>query len=94
MMFSKGAAQFGQYGQAGRSFMQNSGYFHSAPRMFMMVGCILAVIIIAAVIIIIVKKAHKKHRYSDAMELLNIRYVKGELTDEEYLRMKNVIKNS
>ena len=91
MMFQRGATQFGQ---AGRSFMQNPGYFHSAPRMFVMGGCILALIIIAVVVILLVKKAHKKQKYSESMELLNIRYVKGELTDEEYLRMKNVIKNS
>jgi len=89
MMFQRGAAQVGQAGRA----MYNSGNFHRAPRMLMMGGCLLALIIIAVVVILIVKKSHKKMRFSEYMEVLNIRYAKGELPEDEYIRMKNVIKN-
>ena len=93
MWFSRGGAQVGQAAQAGRNFMYNSGYMHSAPRM-MMVGCgLLALIVIAVIIVVIVKKSHKRHFNSESMEALNVRYAKGELTDEEYTRMKNVLKN-
>ncbi len=52
----------------------------------------LAVVFVAAIVVIIVLAAKKKPVASDgAAEALKLRYIKGELTDEEYQKMKNVI---
>ena len=94
MMFSRFAGGAGgAVGQYGRGFMYNSAHMMPGARLLMM-GCglvVLAIIVIA--IIMISKKAGRRHRYSEAIEVLNVRYAKGELTDEEYIRMKNVIRN-
>jgi len=53
----------------------------------------LAVVFVAALVVIIVLTAKKKHHgASDSTaEALKLRYIKGELTEEEYTKMKDVI---
>ena len=53
----------------------------------------LAAIFVAALVVIIVLTAKKKHHgASDSTaEALKLRYIKGELTEEEYTKMKDVI---
>ena len=53
----------------------------------------LAVVFVAALVVIIVLIARKKHHGANdsTAEALKLRYIKGELTEEEYTRMKDVI---
>lgn len=53
----------------------------------------LAGIILAAGILIylIMKSSHKRNASTDALERLKIRYVHGELSEEEFLQKKKVL---
>lgn len=49
--------------------------------------------VVAAVVILVVLLATKKHKSQSggAMDALKLRYIKGELTEEEYLKMKETL---
>ena len=51
----------------------------------------LAVLFVAALVVIIVLAAKKKPAADSAVEALKLRYIKGEITEEEYQKMKSVI---
>jgi len=68
------------------SFCRGFGYMHPG------VWVALAGVFVAALVVIIVLTAKKKHHASDSTaEALKLRYIKGELTEEEYTKMKDVI---
>jgi putative membrane protein len=69
------------------SFCRGFGYMHPG------VWVALAGVFVAALVVIIVLTAKKKHHgASDSTaEALKLRYIKGELTEEEYMKMKDVI---
>jgi putative membrane protein len=69
------------------SFCRGFGYMHPG------VWVALAGVFVAALVVIIVLIARKKHHgASDSTaEALKLRYIKGELTEEEYTKMKDVI---
>jgi len=54
-----------------------------------------AVLLIAAVTLIVVLSSKKKRQTqtpsSDALDTLKLRYSKGELSEEDYLKMKEII---
>ncbi len=54
---------------------------------------IAAVVVIVAVTLIVVLSSKKKRQVhsSDALEALKLRYIKGELSEEDYLKMKDVV---
>jgi putative membrane protein len=73
---------FGGIGMYGRMF----GYAHPGALIA------LALVFIAAIVVIIVLAAKKKQAPSDdAAEALKLRFIKGEITEEEYQKMKSVI---
>ena len=80
MMLTRG---FGGTG----SFCRGFGYMHPG------VWIALAAIFVAALVVIIVLTAKKKHHgASDSTaEAPKLLYIKGELTEEEYMKMKDVI---
>jgi len=79
MMLTRG---FGGMG----SFCRGFGYMYPGA------WVALAVVFVAALVVIIVLTAKKKHHASDSTaEALKLRYIKGELTEEEYMKMKDVI---
>jgi putative membrane protein len=79
MMLTRG---FGGIGMFGRMF----GFAHPGALIA------LAVVFVAAIIVIIVLSARKKQAPAgDAVEALKLRFIKGEITEEEYLKMKSVI---
>ena len=81
MMFTRG---FGGIGSFCRGF----------GAMYPGVWVALAAVFIAALVVIIVLSVTKKHRQgaSDSTtDALKLRYIKGELTEEEYMKMKDVI---
>ena len=89
MMFNRGFEAFG------RCFQNGNGFMHGGLGMLMMGGMILVAAIVITIIVVLVKKAHRNNTYSaapsEAAELLNARFAKGEITEEEYTRMKKVL---
>lgn len=52
----------------------------------------LAVFVVVAIVVIMhFARKTKKHTNDAALEELKIRFAKGEITEEEYLRKKNII---
>lgn len=79
MMWARGFGSFG-------TFCRMIGYAHP----FAWIG--LAVVFVAAIVVIIVLSAKKKPAAaSDAAEALKLRFIKGEITEEEYQKMKGVL---
>jgi len=80
MMFTRG---FGGFGSFCRGFgFANGGLLWVLGTLF--VAALVVVIVLA------VKKSHKGTN-SAAAEALKLRYIKGELTEEEYRKMKDVL---
>ncbi|MGE5627208.1 MAG: hypothetical protein ACM3X7_03720 [Solirubrobacterales bacterium] len=64
------------------------GFMHNGLEMGLM---FLMVLVIGVVIILLLKKYKKNYIYNGAVEALKIRFVKGEITEEEYIKMKKLI---
>lgn len=79
MMFSRGLGNFG---------MHYSGFGSANSGLWLA----LAIVFVAALVVAIVLSSKKTHSSSeDAEEALLLRYVNGELTEEEYQKMSEVI---
>ncbi len=79
MMYVKGLGTSGM-------FYHGVGFVHPA----VWIG--LGVLFVAALVVVIVLAAKKKNAAPDgAADALKLRYIKGELTEEEYLKMKDVL---
>ncbi len=63
-------------------------YLYGGWGVLMLVAIVLAAIVLS---VLVVKKGIKKDTSKDALERLKIRYVNGELTEEEYLEKKKVL---
>jgi len=50
-------------------------------------------LLIVALTYFIVKRNKRPNAYSNALETLKINYAKGEITEDEYNKRKNVIEN-
>jgi putative membrane protein len=74
-----------------------SGYFHHGTLGMMHSGfgiCIgIGLIILFAIIVYLVvrKKKNKSGKNTEAIEILKIKYVQGEITEEEYLKRKDFL---
>ena len=60
-------------------------------------GFLLSLVLIAAAVLITVyvmkkRPSHHDRTSDEVMESLNMRYIKGEIDDEEYLRRKQIIR--
>lgn len=60
------------------------------PWIMMGMGVLLLVAVIIAAMILFKKASHKKTD-EGALDILKLRYAKGEMSEEEYLRMKKVL---
>lgn len=87
MMFNRG------FGGLEGCFENGLNQMHGRPGMFMMGGMILFTVLIVVIIVALVKRSRTKHDNDEASELLNARFAKGEITEEEYTRMKTVLKH-
>lgn len=67
----------------------NFGFIDNSIGMFLM---FLLVIVITVVIILLITKSKKNQVDDNALEMLKIRFVQGEISEEEFVRMKNCIK--
>lgn len=91
MMYSRGTVEFG------RCFNNGFGYMSSHLQngqgfILMAIGLLVAALIVLAVVILIrkSKRLNSVYQNNNSMELLNIRYAKGEITEEDYIRIKKV----
>lgn len=83
MMYGRGyAGDFGCFG---------NGFFNSGWGFFIGIGTLL---IVGAVIYLLVKRNNKISSNDNVLEILNLRYAKGELSVEEYLQRKKVLSDS
>lgn len=82
MMFGRG------YNGFNNCFRFGYGFTHFGFGMFMMLG--FAVLIVIA-IIYFAKRAGNRSS-SNAMEELKMRFAKGEISEEEYLKKKDILK--
>lgn len=92
MMFFRGASGLGRC--FGDEIGRMSGYMRSGWGIVMMGIGLLFVALIVVVVVLLVKRARKYHAVSQAdesLEILNARFVKGEITEEDYTRMKKVL---
>ena len=58
----------------------------------MMIGFLLILALVVYLIFRSHKKSHVKSVESDALNILQLRFVKGEINEEEYLNKKNILK--
>jgi putative membrane protein len=88
-MYSRCIQGFGN----GMMFGYRSGPFSGNWFVSMIIMVVLAVLIISAVILIIRKftNLNKSHVNDAFLEELKTRFVKGEITEEEYMKKKNII---
>lgn len=92
-MFLRGTCAVGRCFEGGAGYI--GGYMHGGG-LLMILGALALIALIVIAVIAIVKAARRHHggaRRDGSLELLNDRYVKGEITEEEYLRMKNVLRD-
>ena len=66
-----------------------SRWMHGGPAMMLMMTVFL--ILAAAVVIILMKKTNKRQAGSEALEMLQMRFVKGEISAEEFSRRKSML---
>ncbi len=95
MMYSRGIQGFGNcfgFGN-GMMFGYGAGPFGGNWFVSMLFMAILAVLIIVAIVLIIKKvtKLNNSHASDESLMELKTRFVKGEITEEEYMRKKNII---
>jgi putative membrane protein len=76
-------------GRYGNWIEGGNGYFWE-----MMIGTIVLVAVLTVIFVVIYKKKKKNKEVSDskAEEILKMRFVNGEITEEEYIQKKNILK--
>lgn len=82
MMYVRGFNGFGG------CFGYGAGF--AGPWIMMGVGALLLVAVIVAAVIVL-KKASQNKASDGTLDILKLRYVKGEITEDEYLKMKKVL---
>lgn len=92
MMYFRGTGGLGRCFGGGFGFM--GSYMHSGWGLLMMGGALLVTIIIVVAIVAIIRKSHRTNndQVDESLAALNERFVKGEITEEEYTKMKKVLK--
>ncbi|MFA9422277.1 MAG: hypothetical protein ACERLG_01775 [Sedimentibacter sp.] len=68
-------------------FGMGHGYVHGG-----IIPMIIMAVLVVIIAVVIFKKFNKKHIKNASIEELNMRFAKGEVTEEDYKRMKNVLK--
>lgn len=90
MMFGRGLGRgfMGYGGCFGNGLFSNNipgiGIWH-------MIFTAVAVVLVGLILLAIIKKNHS-HKDDDIVEGLKLKYVNGELSEEEYIRKKEILK--
>jgi uncharacterized membrane protein len=82
MMYGRG------YNLFNNCFGYGAGYINHGIGMFLMIGFIL---LAAMAFILFVTKINKRKSGNYALEALKVRLAKGEISEDEYYRRKNII---
>ena len=82
MMYGRG------YNGFSSCFGCGSGFMHNWSGMILM---FLFIIITAIAVIFLIKRTNRSKSGNDALEMLKIRLAKGEISEDEYFRRKNLI---
>ena len=88
MMYYRGIGGLNRCLEGGLGYMGGGGFL-------MMIGMITLIAIIAAFIIMLVRRNRADSitgKNSEAISLLNERFARGEITEEEYSRMKKILR--
>ena len=88
MMYYRGIGGLNRCLEGGLGYMGGGGFL-------MMIGMIILIAIIAAFIIMLVIRNRADSitgKNSEAISLLNERFARGEITEEEYSRMKKILR--
>jgi len=83
-------------GGLGRCFDGGLGYMGGGMGFLMMAGALLVTALVVVLIVMLVKKSRANsmsREDSESLELLNERYVKGEISEEDYTKMKKVLRS-
>ncbi|MFT8889688.1 SHOCT domain-containing protein [Ethanoligenens sp.] len=85
MMFTRLYGNFrGCYGYGAGSFFGIGG--------FVMLAAIVILAVVAVIVVLrVLKKAGRTHLSAEALETLKLRYVKGEISEEEYLKVEKTL---
>ena len=82
MMFGRGSGNWGQCGWFGSRFFYGGWG--------MLIGAVLLIAFVALVIYLL-KRSHGHQAGHDALQALQMRYVMGEITEEEYRQKKKML---
>lgn len=86
MMFGNG------YNGIGRCFRFGHGYgYPNGFGMMIMMGIVLLLIVVAAILLL--RRTNRTQSGKEALEILKLRYVKGEISEEEFRRSINLLNN-
>lgn len=91
MMYFRGVGGLGRFSD-GFGYMSNN--LHNGWGLAMIGIGLLVIALIVVAVVVFVKKSKRNHPVSqndESMELLNARFAKGEITEEDYIRMKKVL---
>ena len=80
MMYARSAA-FSNFGCFGTGMMGGWG----------MIATIVIILVVVALGVHIVRKNKQKNPNSPALDMLKMKFVQGEITEEEYLKRKDVL---
>ncbi len=92
MMHFRGTGEIGRYFYDG--FGHTSSFLHDGWGFVILgIGLLVAALIVITVVVLIKKsyRTHPAYQADESIELLNARYAKGELNEEDCMRMKKVL---
>ena len=83
-------------GGLGRCFSAGLGYVNGDMGFLMMGGALLVTALVVVLVVMLVKKSRAtsmSREDSESLELLNGRYIKGEISEADYIKMKKVLRS-
>jgi putative membrane protein len=93
MMYFRGIGTLGRCFEGGYGYP--GSYMHSGLGILMMVGTLLVAVLIIVSVIALIRRSRRNQMDesdSESLELLNERFVKGEISEEDYIKMKKVLR--
>ncbi len=82
-------------GGLGRCFDGSLGYMYGGG-FLMMAGALIVTVLAVVLVVMLVKKARRNslsREDRESLDLLNERFVRGDISEEDYTRMKKVLRS-